>query len=148
MTDAADFAPGYIVEIRTPAGLAYVQVTHRHPSYPEVVRALPGLHAERPDLAALAAGPSSFTAMIPLRSALARLGLDGERCARAEVPETERAFPTFRIPIRDKEGGIAYWWFWDGESLSYDTDLGPEREHLPIREVMSSERFLARLTGA
>ena len=73
-----EFSPGDVVEIRTPNGLAYVQVTHRHPSYPEVVRALSGLHEGRPDdPGALAAKPASFTAMIPLKGALDRLQLHG-----------------------------------------------------------------------
>jgi hypothetical protein len=144
-----EFAPGDIVEIRTPDGLAYVQLTHRHTSYPEVVRALPGLHRTRPDdPAALAAEPARFTAMIPLRTALARLHLEAEVVAHMDIPEAERAFPTFRMPIRDKQGNVAYWWFWNGDGLSYDTELGEARERLPIREVMSAERFIARLTEA
>ena len=143
------FSPGDVVEIRTDGGLAYVQVTHEHPSYPEVVRALPSLHAERPeDPAALAAGPASFTAMIPLERALARLGVAAEVVARAEVPDACRAFPTFRMPIRDKRGEVAYWWFWDGEGLSYDVELAEGQDRLPMREVMSAERFLAQLTEA
>lgn len=143
----SEFSPGDVVEIRTPKGLAYVQVTHRHPSYPEVVRALSGLHQGRPDHPdALAAEPASFTAMIPLKGALDRLKLQGEVVARAEIPEADRAFPTFRMPIRDKEGNVAYWWFWDGEGLSYDVELAEGQDRLPMREVMSAERFLARLT--
>ena len=84
--------------------------------------------------------------MIPLERALARLGVPAEVVGRAEVPEAERAFPTFRMPIRDKRGEVAYWWFWDGEGLSYDVELAEGQDRLPMREVMSAERFLAQLS--
>ena len=142
----SDFGPGDIVEISSASGFAYVQVTHRHTSYPEVVRVLSGFREARsPEPATLAAEPTRFIAMIPLKSALARLGLDAEVVATTEIPEAERTFPTFRMPIRDKQGNIAYWWFWDGEGLTYDVELGEERERLPAREVMSAEQFMAAL---
>lgn len=145
----SSFAPGAIVEIKTPGGLAYVQVTHRHPSYPEVVRALPGPHSSRPaDPAALATEQAIFTTMIPLERALARLGVEAQVVGQAEIPQGDGSFPTFRMPVRNKQGQIAYWWFWDGDGLSYDVELAEGQEKLPMREVMSAERFLARLTRA
>ncbi len=45
---------GDVCEIRTPAGLAYVQYTHPHPSMGQLVRVLPGLYAGRPDVRELA----------------------------------------------------------------------------------------------
>ena len=42
------FSAGDVIEIETEAGLSYVQVTHLHPSYPEVVRTLPGKYQTRP----------------------------------------------------------------------------------------------------
>ena len=148
MRARAEFAPGEVVEIETSAGLAYVQVAHRHQTYPETVRALPGLHRSRPaDPAALAGRPARFTAMIPLAGAVARLGLRAEVVATAPVPEAERRFPTFRMPVRDKQGDVAYWWLWDGDGLTYAVGLSDEQAGLPMREVMSAERFLERLCG-
>ena len=46
------------------------------------------------------------------------------------------------MPIRDKQGEIVYWWFWDGRGLSYDVELSEEQGSLPIREVMTGSRFL------
>lgn len=138
--------PGDIVEIQTPGGLAYVQVTHNHASYPEVVRALPGLHQERPDdLETLARSASLFTSMLPLGGAIEKELIRGARIGSATIPEQHRAFPTFRMPIRDKRGGIAYWWLWDGEGLRYETDLDDQAAEFPMREVMSIDAFLDKL---
>lgn len=140
------YQPGDIIEIRTDRGLAYVHMTHHHESYPPVIRLLTGLHETRPDdLAALAAGEVRLTAMIPLDTALARLGLSHEKGGHAELPPAERRFPTFRMPIRDRQGQVVYWWFWDGQGLSHASELDETQKTLPLREVMSSERFLDEL---
>ncbi|MEQ8488275.1 MAG: hypothetical protein RLP08_24825 [Marinovum algicola] len=138
-----EFEPGDVVEIKTDQGLAYAQVTQRHASYPTVVRALEGTYDSRPDdIAGLVAGGTSFVAMIPLASALPQAGAACEVVARLEVPEAHQAFPTFRMPIRDKAGEIVYWWFWDGRSLSFEVELDRNQSSLPIREVMTGDRFL------
>ena len=62
-----------------------------------------------------------------------------------DLPEDERKFPTFRMPIRDKQGEIVYWWFWDGQGLSYSVELDAIQDSLPLREVMSSARLLQEL---
>jgi hypothetical protein len=49
------------------------------------------------------------------------------------------------MPIRDKQGGIAYWWLWDGEGLSYVTELDEKTSDLPMREVMSINTFMEKL---
>ena len=64
---------------------------------------------------------------------------------QAEIPEDHRVFPTFRMPIRDKQGNIVYWWFWDGRGLSYDTELDAATADLPMREVLTGQRLLALL---
>ncbi len=147
-TPATALAPGDLVEIDTGAGLAYLQITHDHASYPEVLRALPGLHGSRPgDLRALAAGETAFTAMLPLAQMLAAGRLQGQRLGRFDLPDAARAFPTFRTPIRDRSGAVVYWWFWDGEGLRFDADPGPEAARFPLREVIGANELLARLRG-
>lgn len=141
-----DLNPGDVVEIETEKGLAYAQITHRHPSYPPVVRAIAGLHQTRPDdLKSLVGGETLFVAMIPLDGAMRQAGRRCEVIGSVVIPEDQRAFPTFRMPIRDKKGEIVYWWFWDGRGLSYDIDLTADQRELPMREVMTGRRFLERV---
>lgn len=143
------YRPGDIIEIRTDKGLAYVHLTHNHESYPPVIRLLKGLHQGRPaDLERFAAENVRMTAMIPIETALARLGLDREKAGHLALPQAERRFPTFRTPIRDKRGEVIYWWFWDGQGLSYATELDEEQQSMPLRDVMSSGQFLQELLSA
>ena len=142
----SELEPGDIVEIEEGGGLHYLQVTHDHVSYPQVVRALRGRHAERPsDLEALAAGPTRFAAMIPLGSALGRGLLAGRKVGQAPIPEADQIFPTFTMPIRDRTGAIAYWWFWDGEGLRYDETPPPDPARARRREVLTADSLLHRL---
>ncbi|MDN5925856.1 MAG: hypothetical protein L0I29_02120 [Hyphomicrobiales bacterium] len=139
------FVPGDIVEIETPRGLAYVQVTHDHRAYPQVVRALPDFYPKRPDLDALARGKASFVAMVQLSEA----GGTMRKAGSAPIPEADRPFPTFKMEIRDKIDGVrkevAYWWFWDGEGLTYDTNPNTAMRNLPPREVLSAKRLVERM---
>lgn len=140
-----EYLPGDIIEVETPKGLAYVQLTHTHPSYPPVVKFLKGPYQSRPDNVTVLAGEAAPIAMVPLTGVLKKLGLKHTRVASAEIPRGERDFPIFRMPIRDKKGEIIYWWFWDGQGLTYSTELMEQQEKLPMREIMSSERFLDQL---
>jgi hypothetical protein len=138
--------PGDIVEIETPGGNAYVQVTHNHASYPETVRVLAGRHQKRPeDFDVLVRSKSDFVAMLTLAGAMKNKRMKAEKVGSAAVPPEHKAFPTFRMPIRDKQGGIAYWWLWDGEGLSYVTELDEKTSDLPMREVMSINTFMEKL---
>lgn len=140
------FSPGDIIEIECANGLHYVQVTHDHTSYPEVVRALRGTHDSQPaDINELARSKTAFTALTALGSAIQNQRISGSRIGKAAIPEQDLAFPIFRMPIRNKQGGIAYWWLWDGQGLRYETELTPEAEKYPMREVMSADAFLHRL---
>lgn len=144
-----DFRPGDVIEIGVSGRMAHVQVTHLHPSYPSVVRAIEGLHdSGTSDAAAAAKGATKFVAMIPLQTALERVGAPYTNLGQAEIPEDHRDFPTFRMPIRDKEGNTVYWWFWDGRGLSYDTELDAAVANLPMREVLTGQRLIALLSDA
>ena len=144
----ADLKPRDVVEIAIGQQKAYAQMIHNHPSYPPVVRALDGLRDKHPaDLDSVVAGKTRFVAMIPLATALPRAGSEIENLGTFDIPEEHRAFPTFRMPIRDKQGEIVYWWFWDGRGLSYDVELSEAQESLPIHEVMTGSRFLELIAG-
>lgn len=140
-----EYQPGDIVEVETPMGLAYVQLTHTHPSYPPVIKFLKGPCKSRPDNVAVLTTEPAPMAMVPLTGVLKKLGLKHARVGAAEIPQGERKFPIFRMAIRSKKGEIIYWWFWDGKGLTYSTELMEQQEKLPMREIMSSERFLEQL---
>ncbi len=141
-----EYAPGDIVEVKTDKGLAYLQVTHTHASYPPVVRFLTGPHKNRPENVTVLTGSAEGPlAMVPLSGVLRKLNLAHTKVGTAEIPQGERKFPTFRMPVRDKQGEIIYWWFWDGQGLTYSSELTEPQKKLPLREVMSSERFLEQL---
>lgn len=143
----ADFTPGDIVEIKTDAGYAYVQLTHLHPSYPPVIRLFDGLHdapvAEPGTLAQFRT--TAVQAMIPLEGVLKRLALDHRVVANVHSPDMDKGFPTFRMPIRDKAGNVVYWWFWDGQGLTYAAEDEERLEAFPLRDVMSSSAFAGAL---
>ena len=145
MLAAAKLPLGEIVEITTEHGLRYVQITHHHPSYPEVVRALKGCFEQRPSLDSLALAQSDFHALCPVGDSLAAGTLKGEALGSRPLPDHARAFPTFRTPIRDRRGDVIYWWFWDGRGLTYDVELTEAQSALPMREVMTGARFLELL---
>jgi hypothetical protein len=42
-------------------------------------------------------------------------------------------------------GDIAYWWFWDGETLTYDVDPPPSAKAYPAREVLTADELVRRL---
>jgi hypothetical protein len=137
-----DVRPGDLVEIATPEGFAYLHVLHRPASYPPVVRLLPGRHARRPDAPeAVLAAPGGSVLMVPLAEVLDRLGLGAEVVARTPVAER----PRFRMAVRDRTGRVLYWWFWDGDTLSFSDDPKDTETALPLREITGADRFRAVL---
>ncbi len=140
------FGVGDVVEVITKGGLVYLQVTHLHPAYPEVVRVLGGLHETRPDdLKLVVSLPTRFHVITPLAAGISGGRLSGEFVGRFAVPDSDRAFPRFRTPIRDRNGVIVYWWLWDGETLSHVTVGDVSASALPVREVVGFDALLKRL---
>ena len=128
MAEPVSFRPGDIVEVQTPTGVAYVQLTHMRPPHPEILRVLPGSHAVRPDgLEALAAATDTPVLMFPLTAAVNDGRLKATLAGHAPVPPAHRDFPLFRIPIRDRSGAVLYWWHWDGNGLSLPDPEMPDR---------------------
>jgi len=135
-------APGDLVELRLEGGLGYVLATHAHPAYPEVLSVLPGLRAERPADPKTLAAEDGRRVLFPLGAALAAGALDGEVVAR--VDPRPAPFPTFRSPVRGRDGEPLYWWLWDGAGVR-PAD-GPT-DDIPVRKVLSRDAFLALFRG-
>jgi hypothetical protein len=140
------FSPGDIVEIKTPAGLAYVQVTHNHTAYPEIVRVIEGCFNERPsDIRKLARRATAFTTMVPLSGALELHKIEGTKIGSENVPDKDKPFPTFKMPIRDKKGEVVYWWLWEGDGLRHTLVDDGSYDGYPVREVPTITNFLERI---
>lgn len=144
--DGPDVAltPGDVVAIDTGSGVRHVQITHSRAPYPDVVRALhPSPTAATP--AEIAGGETAFVAMVELARNLGQEAMTTKVIGTSALPPSCRAFPTFRIPIRNASGDPVYWWTWDGESLA----LAPEAADmdLPLREVLPFETLRARLAA-
>lgn len=140
-----EFLPGEVIEITMNGSYAHLQVTHDHPSYPPVVRVLKGLSSEPwpgPDSAG--GTESAFKVLIPLKAALARAGCPAQSLGQAPLPEVDRVFPTFKTPVRGRDGTVLYWWFWDGEILSHGGDNGAAAD-FPMREVTGAAALLGRI---
>lgn len=143
MTDAIPRpTPGDIVEIDTEAGPRHVQITHLRAPYPDVVRAiLPGPGAADP--AAIAKWRTGFIAMVEFGRSFRDDGGSMRVIGHATIPREARRFPTFRLPIRNRDGDIVYWWMWDEEGLTVAPEAGDT--DLPIREVLPVETLKKRL---
>jgi hypothetical protein len=142
---------GDIIEFRIAGGLRYAQVTHRHAAYPEVVRVLPGAHAARPaDFESLlgSGGDGGEIAILALEGALGASDGRISVVANVPVPPASRAFPTFRTPIQDKKGQLAYSWLWDGDGIRPQADESEAEKALPIRKVWDLRGFLRHLEGS
>ncbi len=105
---------GDVIEIPTPSGLAYAQVTHKHDQFGHLIRVLPGLHAQRPTaLALIVRGPSAFVILFLLTSELRRKSV--AIVENLPVPDHSKAFPLFRCGTPDlTTKRVKTWWFWDG----------------------------------
>ncbi len=141
------FYPGDIIEIEVPKGLAYLQVTSLHPLYPEVIRHLDGVHKSRPtNLETLASQPGKIIGMAPVSTFINSGSIIGRKVGTTNIPEDYRTFPTFKIPICDKQGAVVYCWFWEGEGIWHDANPTIEKDNLPVREVMSASMLLDKVS--
>jgi len=128
-------------------GRVYVQLTHRHAEYGELIRVLEGVHADRPaDLAALVRAPDVWLGFYPLDAAVeqGRMTVIGD----APVPPERAGFPLFKTGVPDRDTGqVALWWLWDGER-EWRADVSPEElERLPVRGIVNHAYLLGELFG-
>jgi Regulator of ribonuclease activity B len=108
---------GDVFEIKTPAGLAYVQYTHDDPGLGQLVRVLPGLYAKRPDLKKLISERELYFVFYPVEYALR----DGqvEVVSQDAVPAWAIPFPTMRRRGGDdRNGRTTSWLIGDGSRQS------------------------------
>jgi|TARA_Y100000022_G_scaffold86847_1_gene74842 hypothetical protein len=135
--------PGDIIAVDTGTGTAYVQITHLRAPYPDVLRAINPVAGTGPE--EIAKGNTAFVAMVELARALADPCIETRIIGHATIPPADRAFPLFRMPIRNKAGDVVYWWTWNGEALAVAPDAG--ETDLPIREILPLDDLRKRLTA-
>lgn len=126
---------GDVVELRTPAGFAYAQYTHRHdapPRYGALIRVLPGIFGSRPgSFSKLVAEKERFFVFFPLGAACHR-GIT-TIVANEEIPPAAKPFPVLRS--RAYEGPS--WWLWDGEREWRVFEQSEEVMALSIHQVVN-----------
>jgi len=137
-------APGDIIEVSTQNGPRHVQITHLRAPYPDVLRAIVPTPCAT-DPVDIAKGKTAFTAMVELGPALRDDRFSMRMIGHATIPHDSRAFPLFRLPIRNRAGEIVYWWTWDGEGLTVAPDAG--ETNLPIREILPVAELEKRLAA-
>lgn len=100
---------GDIFEIKTPAGLAYIQYTHPSPDMGALVRVLPGLFSARPTyFADLAKQRELYFVFYTLRYALR--DHQTEAVSHQPIPEWAQPCPLLRWPGgRDQSGKVLGW---------------------------------------
>jgi len=119
--------PGDVIEISTPAGLAYAQYTHKHeapPRYGALIRVLPGIFESRPStFASLVQERERFWVFFPVGPACHR-GMV-RVVAEEQLPLWAYRFPTFR------SGRSGLWFLWDGETEKQVEQLSEVERSLP-----------------
>lgn len=137
---------GDIVEIPTPEGVAYAQVTHVHPEYGPLLRVFPGTFEHRPpDFAAeLEGAEPQFSVFFPLQAAVNRHIVS--LVANLPVPGGLQAFPTFRAGVVNPASGrVETWWLWDGETEWRVNSLTPEQRRFPVRGIGNDTLLVERI---
>jgi hypothetical protein len=131
---------GDVLEIDTPAGLAYFQYTHQHDVYGGLIRVLSGTYRSRPAaLSELTQQQERFVVFFPVRAAANR-GLV-RIVAQEPIPEHARSFPIF------KSGRPGNWWLWDGEREWRVAELTAAQRRLPSRAIWNDTMLAARIAS-
>ncbi|MDF9756706.1 hypothetical protein ACVWY1_004276 [Pseudomonas sp. TE6288] len=133
---------GDILQVLTSEGVAYAQVTHKHPEYGFLIRVLPGFHAQPPsDYTALADAEPQFSVFFPVQSAVNQ----GLLTVVGNVPVSPvlQALPTFRARAGGPGGSL---WLWDGEDeVRLDRGLTAQEQYYPVRGIISAPLLVQRI---
>jgi hypothetical protein len=137
-------APGQVLEIATPGGLAYVQYAARHPEYGDAIRVLPGLFAARPDDFSGLVRDHAYFAFYPVVAAVTQALV--EVVAMQPVPAEYHMPRMMRRPgARSRDGRILTWIVIDGDNESVRDKLSPDERQLPIAVIWNHEMLQHRL---
>jgi hypothetical protein len=128
---------GDLCEIKTPAGLAYVQYTHDNKILGQLVRVLPGLFRTRPsDFGGLAKQRELYSVFYTLDHALG--DQQAEIVSHQPVPEWARPYPLMRWGgARDPSGKIVAWKIFSASSLL----TLEEHQRIPLIHSLTPEQL-------
>lgn len=133
---------GDVLQILTSQGVAYAQVTHKHPEFGYLIRVFSGFYDSKPQyFSAVVESPVQFSAFFMVQSAVNQ-GLLSV-AANVPVPESLQAFPTFRSRNGGSGGSI---WLWSGnESIKLERNLSFEEQKYPTRGIISAPLLVERI---
>lgn len=136
---------GDVLEVTTARGFAYVQVSHQHPMYGDLIRVLPGVHKERPELSALTQQPHLWLTFFPAKAAVSR-GIV-RIVGTYPVASGATAFPLFRIGgLPDpKTHAIGRWSRWNGVESRPIERMREEEWALPPLETINDTLLIERI---
>lgn len=152
---------GDVVEIGTPKGFVYVQLTHDLPMRGELVRVLPGFYATRPaNLAALVRQRERYVTFSMLRGILRDnevINVGGREVPEAAIvgpfpiPERNRPIPLFRMPggpgRHPVTGRLNTWRFMDEDRLWRVEGLTAAQRDLPVEGIPSHPLFIEQIVS-
>lgn len=136
---------GDVIEIETPSGLAYTQLSHIDKQFGHLLRVLPGLFKDRPEsFSSLVSLKERFHVFFPLGAALTK-GIV-KRVGNEDVPTWAQKFPLMRkAGWRDESGKVLNWWLWDGEREWNVDSLTPEQESLSLAQIWNDTLLIQRI---
>lgn len=133
---------GDILQVLTNAGVAYAQVTHKHPRYGHLIRVFAGYHDQTPkDFSAVVDAQPQFSAFFPAQAAVDQ----GLLAVVGNVPVSSplQAFPTMRMQALGAGGPL---WLWDGEhEVQLERELTAEEMHYPVRGIITAPLLVERI---
>lgn len=136
---------GDILQILTSQGVAYAQVTHKHPKYGYLIRVFAGFYDKPPsDFTTVVQAAPQFSAFFVVQSAVNQglLTVVGN----VPVPALLEVFPVFRSRNGGPGGSV---WLWDGaEEYKLERAISAEELKYSVRGIISAPLLVERVEKA
>lgn len=134
---------GEVFFLETAKGRAYFQYHSRNKLMGELVRVIKGEYPSDIDVSSVVGAGTRFWIFFRIAAAL-KSGLISS-CGVFPIPEDAKDFPVFRAGLRDKEGKIDSWWFWDGEKEWFVGHITDEQKKMPMRGIWGENILINRI---
>jgi len=133
---------GDMLQVLTSEGVAYAQVTHKHPEFGFLIRIFQGFYSQQPkNFSAVVVGEVQFSAFFVAQAAVNQ-GLVSV-VANVEVPEALKSFPIFRARSGGAGGSI---WLWDGtKHFRLERKLTADELKYPTDGIISAPLLVERI---